>query len=406
MNQPQKQSQMGRSEFIALIAMMMATVAFSVDSMLPALPEIGRELSPDNVNRAQLIITSFVIGMGIGTFFTGPLSDSFGRKPVIIAGAAVYIGACFMAWAAPTLELVMVARVIMGIGVAAPRIVGLALVRDLYSGRDMARIMSFAMMVFTIVPAIAPLLGIAVISLAGWRGIFITFIVFISIVILWLGLRLEEPLKIEDRRPLNLTKMKSAIGQVLGHPMVRITILVQSLCLAMLFISITLVQPVFDVSFGRADSFPYWFAFIAALAGSASILNAALVMRVGMRRLVAWTLAIQIILSGGLSLLFASDVPLESLFYFFVVWQISIFFVAAMTIGNLTAMAMEPMGHIAGMAASLIGGISTILAAATAIPVGLMFEGNPLPLTVAVCVEAILALALMRVIKRIEGGTR
>lgn len=395
-------SRMPKAEFIALIAMMMATVAFSIDSMLPALPDIGRELSPDDLNRAQLILTSFVIGMGLGTFFTGPLSDAFGRKPVILVGAVIYIAACVLAWAAPTLELVLAARVVMGLGVAAPRIVGIALVRDLYAGREMARIMSFAMMIFTLVPAVAPLLGTAVIAIAGWRGIFISFILFSFLVTAWLWIRLDEPLAVADRRPLKITKMKSAIAQIFRHPTVRITIAVQALSLGMLFTSISMIQQVFDISFGRAESFPLWFAGIALVSGTASLLNAALVMRLGMRRLVSWTLGVQIIMSGVVSLLYLSGLSIEVLFYVFIVWQVSVFFQAGMTLGNLNAMAMEPMGHIAGMAASIIGGISTVVAAALAIPVGLMFDGTPLPLTVGICVEAILAFALMMLIKRIE----
>ncbi|MDQ7071301.1 MAG: multidrug effflux MFS transporter [Rhodobacterales bacterium] len=394
---------MPKVEFIALIAMMMATVAFSIDSMLPALTDIGRELSPDDLNRAQLILTSFVIGMGLGTFFTGPLSDAFGRKPVILVGAVIYIAACVLAWAAPTLELVLAARVVMGLGVAAPRIVGIALVRDLYAGREMARIMSFAMMIFTLVPAVAPLLGTAVIAIAGWRGIFVSFIQFSTLVTAWLWIRLDEPLAVADRRPLKITKMKSAIAQIFRHPTVRITIAVQALSLGMLFTSISMIQQVFDISFGRAESFPLWFAGIALVSGTASLLNAALVMRLGMRRLVSWTLGVQIIMSGVVSLLYLSGLPIEVLFYVFIVWQVSVFFQAGMTLGNLNAMAMEPMGHIAGMAASIIGGISTVLAAAMAIPVGLMFDGTPLPLTIGVCIEAILAFALMMLIKRIEA---
>lgn len=156
-------------EFIALIAMMFATVAFSIDSVLPALPEIAAELTPQDPNRAQLILTSFVFGMGLGTLVMGPLSDAFGRKPVIVGGAVLYCLAALVGYLAPTLETVLAARVVMGLGVAAPRVVSLAMVRDLYAGRDMARIVSFAMMVFMVVPAAAPLLGAAIIAAAGDR---------------------------------------------------------------------------------------------------------------------------------------------------------------------------------------------------------------------------------------------
>ena len=165
-------------EFIALIAMLFATIAFSIDAMLPALPEIAQELTPADPNKAQLIVTSFVLGMGLGTLFAGPLSDSFGRRNVILAGAVLYCAASAVAMIAPSLETVLAARVVQGLGAAGPRVVSLALVRDLYKGREMARIMSFAMMIFMVAPAAAPLLGQQIISLAGWHAIFIAFILF------------------------------------------------------------------------------------------------------------------------------------------------------------------------------------------------------------------------------------
>jgi MFS transporter, DHA1 family, multidrug resistance protein len=158
--QPLAKPQLGQTEFIALIAMLFATIAFSIDSMLPALPQIAQELTPANINAAQLIVTSFVLGMGVGTFFAGPLSDAFGRKPVIIGGAVIYALGAAAAWAAPTLETLLIARVVQGLGVAGPRIVSIAMVRDLHSGREMARVVSFAMMVFMLVPAIAPAVGL------------------------------------------------------------------------------------------------------------------------------------------------------------------------------------------------------------------------------------------------------
>ncbi|SEP59660.1 multidrug effflux MFS transporter [Thalassovita taeanensis] len=394
---------LSRVEFIALLAMLFATVAFSIDSMLPALPQIAAELSPDNLNKAQLILTSFVLGMGLGTFFTGPLSDTFGRKPVILAGAALYIVGAAMAFSAQGLEMILVARFVQGLGAAGPRIVGMAIVRDLYSGREMARIMSFVMMVFTLVPAVAPLLGSAVIAVAGWRGIFISFIGFAILSTGWLGLRQPESLPPEARRPLRLSLMWDGVKEMFSHHTVRLAILAQTLCFSLLFMSISVIQPVFDTVFGRADSFAYWFAAIALVSGSASLLNAALVMRFGMRKLASVALGAQVVLSTLMTLIWLSGFfGTDGMFFVFVAWQTTVFFQTGLTLGNLNAITMEPMGHIAGMAASVSGAVATVFGAALAIPVGLAFDGTPLPLSLGIGAASAVAFATMLWMKRVE----
>lgn len=396
------QKSMSRAEFISLIAMMFATIAFSVDSILPAYPSIAAELSPHDVNRAQLILTSFVLGMGLGTFFTGPLSDTFGRKPVIYVGSIVYIAASAMAWAADSLELVLAARVLQGIGAAAPRIVAIAIMRDLYSGRQMARIMSIAMMVFTIFPAFAPLMSTGIIAVVGWRGIFLAFILFSAISVTWMWRRLPESLPLADRRPFRAPMLWSAVVEMFANPTVRLSIIVQTLCLAILFSLLTMVQPVYDVIFDRAESFPFWFGAVAIVSGSASVLNALLVVRVGMRRMVTWSLGAQVVLSAAMLWLSMAGLSNSTYFGVFVFWQCCVFFMAGTTMGNLNAIAMEPMGHIAGMAASVIGAISTVAAAAIVAPIGLLFDGSLLPLAGGTCVMSVIGFALMLKMGRIE----
>ncbi len=391
---------MSRFEFIALIAMLFATIAFSIDSMLPALPEIAAALSPDNVNGAQLIITSFVLGMGIGTFFTGPLSDTFGRKPLVIAGASLYIVAALVASQAQSLEVLLAARVVQGIGGAGPRVVALAIIRDVYEGRGMARIMSFVMIVFTLVPAIAPSMGAVIIALAGWRSVFLSFVVFAAVGALWLLLRLPETLAPEDRRPFRVATLIAALREMLVHPVVRLSIMVQSLAYGMLFSTLSSTQQIFDVTFDQGAAFPIWFGGIAVVAASASFVNAALVMRLGMQVLVTSILAAQVIFSALMILTGLVAPPLAIHFALFVIWQATVFFQAGMTIGNLNAIAMEPMGHIAGMAASVIGAISTICAVLFAVPVGLLFNGTPMPLAVGIFLQALVALALMLKMRR------
>jgi DHA1 family bicyclomycin/chloramphenicol resistance-like MFS transporter len=377
-------------EFVAMMAMLVATVAFSIDAMLPALPRIGADLAPANPNRAQLVVAAFILGLGIGTFFVGPLSDTFGRKPVILSGAGVYILGAGLAFAAPELDLLLSARLLQGLGAATARIVALAIIRDLHAGREMARLVSFVMMVFTLVPAVAPLAGAGIIALAGWRGIFGCFILFSLVSTLWMAARLPEPLPPARRRPFRAAPLKAAAREVLANPVVRLAIATQALCLSTLFASISSIQQIFAISFDRAAAFPWWFFMIALVAGTGSFLNASLVMRLGMRRLITRALGAQIALTATVLLLFLIGLPAPVQFPVYLLWQTSIFFQAGLTLGNLNALAMEPLGHVAGMAASVIGAVSTVGSIVLAAPIGLAFDGTPVPLLAGVllCVVA------------------
>lgn len=394
---PNADKAMGQPEFIAMIAMLFATIAFSIDSMLPALPTIAAELTPMDPNKAQLILTSFVLGMGLGTFFAGPLSDSFGRRRVIVAGAILYCAASAVAVFAPSLETILLARVVQGLGASGPRVVSLALVRDLYKGREMARVVSFAMMIFTLVPAIAPLAASGIISAFGWRAVFGTFIVFSIISMFWLLLRQPETLTVENRRPFRAAPLFAALREVLSHRTIVITIVVQTLIFGALFATLSSAQPVIDVHFGRAATFPWWFALVALCAGIASPINAFLVGRLGMRYMITATLIGQIIMSTSLLILMMSGTLPDSLaFPAFILWMIGVFAMAGLTLGNLNALALEPVGHIAGMAASVTGSISTVLSVLLAAPLGLAFDGTPLPLIIGVVVFSSIAYLLMR----------
>ncbi|KRW93567.1 Bcr/CflA family efflux MFS transporter [Paracoccus sp. MKU1] len=387
-------------EFIAMLALIFAVIAFSIDSMLPALPEIAAALTPENVNRAQLVLTSFVGGLGLGLFVGGPLSDALGRKPVITAGFALYAIAAVAAIFADSLELLLVARFVQGIGAAAPRIVALAMVRDLYQGREMARITSFVMMIFILVPAVAPSIGAVVIHFVGWRGVFGSFVVLALIGSLWLNLRRPETLPEAVRRPLNLRSLASAAREVMGNPQVQLVTVVMTLGFGQMFALLSSAQQLFADTYGKGDSFPLWFAAMALLSGSGTVLNARYVMRLGMRRIVGWAYGMQVLVSGAMTLLVFCDLLPEPLrFPAFFFWAVSVFFMAGVTFGNLNAMALQRMGHVAGMAASVIGAVSTLGAVVIAAPVGLLYDGTARPIILATLVCSALALMLMRYVR-------
>jgi DHA1 family bicyclomycin/chloramphenicol resistance-like MFS transporter len=386
---------LSQGEFVALMAMLFATIALSIDAMLPALPQIAATLSPSAPNAAQLVVTSFVFGMGVGTLFAGPLSDTFGRKRVIMAGSGLYALAAVACYLAPTLETLLIARVVQGLGAAAPRTVSIAMIRDLFSGREMARLMSFVMMVFTAVPAIAPLLGQGIIALADWHAIFLAYIAFSGLTMLWLGLRQPETLDTSRRRPLRLVPLIAATRELLSHRIVLVSTVLQALTLGALFATLSSIQPIFEMVHDRAQSFPLWFALIAVASMSGSFLNSRIVMVLGMRRVVRGTYAAQLTLSLA-TLLLMPFLEGNLSFALQILWSIGLFAMMGLTAGNLNALAMEPVGHIAGLAASVISALATVGSVLLAIPVGLAFDGTPTPLLVGVALLIGTALVLSR----------
>ncbi|KGJ03509.1 MFS transporter, DHA1 family, bicyclomycin/chloramphenicol resistance protein [Paracoccus halophilus] len=383
--------------FVAMLALIFAVIAYSIDSMLPALPEIASELSPGNPNNAQLVLTSFVAGMGLGLLAAGPFSDAFGRKPVIIIGFAVYALAAVAAVFANSLELLLASRFIQGLGAAAPRIVSLALVRDMYQGREMARITSFAMMIFILIPAVAPSIGAVIIHFVGWRGVFGSFVVMALAGSLWLGLLQPETLPAAARRKLNMGNLIVSAREVMVNRQVQLITLVMTLGFGQMFALLSSAQQLFVETYGTGDNFPLWFAGMALLSGTGTVLNARYVMRLGMRRIVTAAYAMQVLVSGVMTVLVLGDLLPEALkFPAFFLWSVSVFFMAGVTFGNLNAMALQRMGHIAGMAASVIAAVSTTGAVVIAAPVGLLYDGTARPIILATVICSALALWLMR----------
>lgn len=383
-------------EFIALVAMLFASVAFSIDAMLPALSTIGAELSPSDPSRAALVVGTFVLGMGIGTFFAGPLSDAYGRKPLILIPFLGFIAGALIAAFAPTLEILLLGRFIQGLAVAGPRIAAMAMVRDIYSGPKMAAIMSMAMIVFGLVPALAPLLGQAIMRSFDWHGIFVSMAIFGMIASLWLGLRQPETHPVEARRPMKIATLFEATKIAFNNRVFRYAVAVQTVLFAALFCQISLIQPVFEQYYDRAENFPKWFGLIAIITMTASVINAKIVVRFGMRKIIQTALSGQVAFAGFVTVFFAATGALP--FWLFFLWALSVMFMVGFTLGNLNALAMEPMGKIAGMAASISGGIATILSAVIAMGITVAFDGTPLVMSAGVAACALSGLILMRML--------
>ena len=383
-------------EFIILVSIMFGMIAFGTDTMLPAFPDIAKDLELLNVNKAQLIISSFILGTGLGQLISGPISDTFGRKPIITIGLMIFILACIAAYYAETLEMMLVARFIQGLGISAPRTVTMALIRDLYSGRKMAQVMSLAMAIFVLVPALAPSIGQLLFINFGWRSIYMAFIAFALIGLLWLNLRQPETLPFEQRKKLSSTEFLSAFKVVITNTAVVKYTVTLALGFGALFGYLNSAQQIFVDTLGAGMKFPMYFAIISILAAPASFMNAALVMKYGMKLLATIGFALQIIFAIITILIINQDfISMEWLLVIFISWSVMAFFLKGLYFGNLNALAMEPMGEIAGMASAIIGASATMLGILIAIPIGLAFNGTATPVLFGYITCSSLALILI-----------
>jgi MFS transporter, DHA1 family, multidrug resistance protein len=384
-----------RPAFIALMAALFATIAFAIDAMLPAMPAIAADLAPETPNRAALVLSAFVLGMGLGTFLAGPVSDAIGRRITILWGLAVFAAGSVLAAFAPTMEVLLLARVVQGLGAAGPRVASIALVRDLYAGPRMAQVVSFTMMVFMIVPAAAPAIGQAILQVADWRAIFWAFCVFASVIAAWFWAVQPETLPPAARRPLRVGPLWAGVKEVLGSRRVLASVFVQSMVFGALFGTLSSVQPIFG-AFGKAETFPAWFAGIALCSAGASLTNALLVRRLGMYRLVRATLILVLASSLVMAALTLGGLWPEALrFPGFFAWAVTIFCMASLTIGNLNAITLEPLGHIAGLASSVVLAVPTVTAAVIASVLGLAFDGTAGPLAAGIAASLAAALVVL-----------
>ncbi|SFI81314.1 multidrug effflux MFS transporter [Celeribacter neptunius] len=390
-------------EFTVLLALLFATVAFSIDAMLPGLPQIAADLTPDDVNRAQLVLTAFVFGMGFGTLISGPISDHFGRKPIILTGLGFYIIGAVVAGLSNSMEMMLLGRAIQGFGGAFPRTVGIAMVRDLYEGREMARITSFVMTIFMLAPAAAPSIGALIIAHFSWHGIFGAFVLVGLTGAAWLGLRQGETLDPDNHRHLNRADLSAGVRQVLGNYNVRIYTLILTLGFAQMFSILSSVQQIYDETYGLGESFPYWFGATALIAAISAILNGMLVTRLGMHFMIRLGFSISLIASTLAVALNLAGVAIGQFgFVVFFLWSVAMFFINAFTFGNLNALALVPLGRLAGLANSVIGALFTMGSVLIAAPVGLAFNGTPIPVMTAGIICSGLALLLFR-LERKDG---
>jgi DHA1 family bicyclomycin/chloramphenicol resistance-like MFS transporter len=382
-------------EFVVLMSMMMSLTALSIDAMLPALPQIGSDLNVQNGNTRQLVISIIFLGLALGQLFFGPLSDKTGRKPAIYAGYALYIAGALMSLLAISFPILLLGRFLQGVGVSAPRAVTLALVRDRFEGRAMARVMSFIMTTFILVPMIAPSLGQAILLYSGWRAIFGSFILLAIITLAWFALRLPETLAPENRAPFSLGRIISATREIL-KTRASLGYTVSAGLISGAFIGyLNSSQQIFQEQFALGELFPLFFAVIALSIGVASLLNTRLVIRFGMRFLVSWSL-IMIFALSLIALLIALLTAGQPPLWLFMTYLMLAFFCVGILFGNQNSLAMEPLGSMAGIGAAIVGSLSTLISMPLGTIIGQSYNGTILPLIVGMAVLAGLAILVVR----------
>lgn len=387
----------GFPEFVCLIAAMMALNALAIDAMLPALPAIGEALGVASENSRQWVITAYLLGFGVAQLVYGPLTDRYGRKPILLLGLGLYIAFSAAAALAPTFETLILARVGAGLGAAALRVLAVSIVRDRYSGRQMARVMSLSFLVFLGVPIVAPAVGQLILTVAPWPWIFGVLGLAGTAYLVWAYIRLPETLAEADRMPIQFGRISAAFRESITN---RISIgytLAMTAITGALFAFINSSQQIFFDVFQAPALFTTVFACIAGGIAVASLLNARLVEALG-SRLISHVALLGFIAMGGVHA--AVTLSGHETIWTFAILQGLTMFCFGLIAGNFGSMAMEPMGHIAGTASSAQGFIQTVFGSLIGFFIGQQFDGTVVPMTVGITSCGLLALMFVLLAER------
>ena len=387
-----KNQRRSQVEFIVLMAALMSIVALSIDAVLPALPDIGDFLSVKDATDNPKLITSIFLGLGIGQLIFGPLSDSFGRKPIVYIGFVVFIIASIICVTTKNFEMMIFGRILQGVGLASPRTMCIAMVRDSFSGDYMAKVLSFVVMIFILIPVIAPSLGQFLMNHYHWHSIFIFNLGFGVLVMLWFWIRQPETLKPQYKISYRLSIFKTGtIAFFRIKPAVIYTIL-SGLITGSFMVYLSTSQRIFEQQYNMKEEFPLIFASLAVSVGLSTFMNSQLVVKFGMRKIVHFAMLSFVLISLVFIILFSSvnNPSIEILLGFFVLQ----FFTIGFLFGNLRALAMEPMGHIAGIGSALNGFISTVMAVPIANYIGNFVIDSVTPLFVGFLICGLVSLAL------------
>ncbi|MDA8792001.1 multidrug effflux MFS transporter [Bacteriovoracaceae bacterium] len=383
-----------KSEFIALMALLMSMVALTIDAMLPVLSVVGNDLKVVNKNDVQQIISSVFLGMSLGILIFGPISDSFGRKVTIYFGLILFGLGCLISYLAESMEVMLLGRVMQGFGVASPRVVTLAMIRDLFSGQSMGKILSLVMMIFVLVPALAPFIGQLIVTFAHWRFIFIFFLFVALICGLWLMIRQPETLEKANRIPFEFKQIKNGVFETLINPISRYYTLISGLIFGSFVAYLSLSQQILQKQYALGDKFPQYFAMLALFIGFASFVNSKLLEHYSMELVTKICFLGIFILSIPINVFLVFNDQLISLMPFIFYLGVTFLFIGIL-MGNLTSLAVQPLGHIAGVANSVIGSLMTLISGILGVIIGSFYEGTVFPLTLSFFVLSLISLFVL-----------
>ena len=391
-------SNVSQFEFVALMASLMSVVALAIDALLPALDIIGIAVGTKELADNQLLITMIFVGLGIGPLIFGPLSDSQGRKPIVYIGFIIFILASVICVTATSLEMMVLGRILQGVGLSAPRTISIAIIRDMYEGDYMARIMSFVTVVFILIPVVAPALGKFILDHYDWQSIFYIQVIFSLFVSLWFWKRQKETLIPKNRIAFSHIIILNGFKEIFNQRRTMAFTLISGFVVGSFLVYLSSSQQIFHEQYGLKDEFPYIFAGLAIVFGLSIFLNGMLVVRYGMEKLVSYAL----FLFFGTSLLYMIvfyNTPNPSIGILLTFFGI-IFFSISFLFGNLRALSMEPVGHIAGIAAAITGFISTTMAVPISIFIGRYVSDTALPLFFGFLACSFLSLLVLFYVKR------
>ncbi len=391
--------------FVALMATLMSFIALTIDAMLPALGQIGQDLVVEHANEVQMVVTAVFLGMGVGMIFFGSLSDSYGRKPAIFGGMSIFIVGCLLSIFSQTMDAMLIGRFLQGIGAAACRVVTLSMIRDRFEGEAMAKVMSFIMILFILVPVLAPSVGQLILWCASWRMIFVFILVLSLVGVIWLVFE-EETLVKEKRLPFKLTTIANGIKETCRNKIAVSYTIVSGLVFGALVGYLNSSQQMLQEQYALGDKFAIVFGGIALAIGVSSYANARWVEKYGMVHLCIKALKVLVaatLLFLPVTLIYSGHPPLALLITYFVMS----FFCFGLLFGNCNALAVQPLGHIAGVANAVISSLSTLLSVMLGGAIGYAYNGTVIPTVVGfLLLGAVSLIITLRISRRKEAHTQ